>query len=341
MKNKLLLSTALIGSIAFAAPLMAETKITGSIDMSYAGSSVDANAGAASADGLGSETQLNISNSGDLNVGGLKYKAGFSIESDNSVDAFENAYINISNSSGTTFTVGSDHFPALDGTVTPVVSIAADTVSGNNTGANNETIGGLYYFNGSRIDAVESQGLGILQTVGKAGTVGIYYAPTLGNSGQTTGNDSIPANTANSATNIQFKGSLGVDGLTVLAGQEKSDGATTANSDRKATNYGVSYNFGQVAVGASRVKNELSAGNEIESDEVGVTFAINDNFTVGAMYVESDNSTAATADEEITMLSAGYNLGGLVTSVTYSQVENIAGGATDTEFFNVRIGAKF
>jgi hypothetical protein len=341
MKNKLLLSTALIGSIAFAAPVMAETKITGSIDMSYAGSSVDANAGAASADGLGSETQLNISNSGDLNVGGLKYTAGFSIESDNSVDAFENAYINISNSSGTTFTVGSDHFPPLDGTVTPKVSIAADSATGG-VGAtgSSEAITGLYYFDGSRIDAVESQGLGILQNIGKAGTVGIYYAPDLGNTGQTTGNENIPANT-NSATNIQFKGSLGVDGLTVLAGQEKSDGARTAVSDRKATNYGVSYNFGQVAVGASRVKNELSAGNEIESDEVGVTFAINDNFTIGAQYITSDNSTAATADEDITMLSAGYNLGGLVTSVTYAQVDNIAGGATDTEFFNVRIGAKF
>jgi len=343
MKNKLLLSTALIGSLAIAAPVIAETKITGNIDMSYTGSSVDASRGQASNGSLGSETQLNISNSGDLNVGGLKYAAGFSIESDEGADAFENAYIDISNSSGTTFTVGSDHFSPLDGTITPRVSIAADTLAQGSTGANTETITGTLYYDGSRIDAVESQGMGISQKLGTAGTVGVYYAPKLGQFGSIGGNDGINNAVANnSAISYQFKGSLGVDGLTVLAGQEKSNKVTTATvDDRKASNYGVAYNFGQVAVGASRVKNELSTGVELESDEFGVTFAVNDKFSVGAFYVTTDHSTAATPDEYITMIQACYNLGGLSTSISYAQVDNIAGGTTDSDFFNIRVGAKF
>ena len=146
MKNKLLLTTAIAGSLLASGVAMAETKITGSMDISYSGRSADASAGAASTDGFGSETQLNISNSGDLN-NGMSYKAGFSMESDTSTDAFENAYIDINLASGTTLSFGSDHFPPLDGTITPLVSVAIDTVAGGGTGAGSETITDLAYFN--------------------------------------------------------------------------------------------------------------------------------------------------------------------------------------------------
>jgi len=340
MKNKLLLTTAIAGSLLASGVAMAETKITGSMDISYAGRSSDANAGRASSDGFGSETQLNISNSGELN-NGMSYKAGFSMESDSTTDAFENAYIDVNLASGTTLSFGSDHFPALDGTITPLVSIAIDTASGNNTGANNETITGLAYFNGSRIDAAESQGIGIIQKLGDIGSARFYYVDQVGNFGSSTGNDATDrAETNNSAIHYAFSGNLGVEGLNVLIGQEKSDGATSVVQDRKGTNMGISYNFGQFAVGASQVKNELSTGVEIKSKEAGVTFAASDNLSLGIAYATSDISNQ-TRDEDITMATVGYNLGAISTSVTYSQVENTAGGTTDDDFFNVRIGTKF
>jgi len=340
MKNKLLLTTAIAGSLLASGVAMAETKITGSMDISYAGRSSDANAGRASSDGFGSETQLNISNSGELN-NGMSYTAGFSMESDTTTDAFENAYIDINLASGTTLSFGSDHFPALDGTITPLVSLAIDTAAGGSTGAGSETISGLAYFNGSRIDAVESQGVGVIQQLGDIGSARIYYADRVGNTGSTTGNDAVDhAETNNSAIQYAFSGNLGVEGLKVLAGAEKSDGATAALQDRKATNYGVAYNFGQFAVGGSKVKNELSTGVEVKSKEVGVTFAASDNLSLGIAYATSDISNL-TRDEDITMATVGYNLGAISTSVTYSQVENTAGGTTDDDFFNVRIGTKF
>ena len=340
MKNKLLLTTAIAGSLLASGVAMAETKITGSMDISYAGRSSDANAGRASSDGFGSETQLNISNSGDLN-NGMSYKAGFSMESDTTTDAFENAYIDINLASGTTLSIGSDHFPALDGTITPLVSLALDTASGGATGAGDQTITGLAYYNGSRIDAVESQGIGIIQKLGDIGSARIYYADRVGNTGSTSGNDAIGgAETNNSAIHYAFAGNLGVEGLNVLIGQEKSDGATSVVQDRKGTNYGAAYNFGQFAVGASKVKNELSTGVEVKSKEAGITFAASDNLSLGIAYASSDISNQ-TRDEDITMATVGYNLGAISTSVTYSQVENTAGGRNDDDFFNVRIGTKF
>jgi hypothetical protein len=337
MKNKLLLTTALAGSLMFAGSAMSETKITGGMDISLTGSSDDAAGGAASGSGMGSETQLNISKSGDLN-NGMSYAAGFSMESDTGVDAHENMYIDINLAEGTKLSFGSDHFPALDGTITPLVSIAADTAAQGATGANNETVTGLAYYNGSRIDAVESHGAGIIQDLGGIGSARIYYAPDVGNTGSSTGNDGVPSET-NSAWHYAFSGNLGVEGLNVLIGQEKSDSISTLK-DRKGTNYGISYNFGQIAVGASKVKNELSTGADADSKEAGITFAVNDNFSLGLSRFDTDLSTAAN-DEEITMVQAGYNLGGINTSVSYAQVENRAGGATDEDFFNVRIGTKF
>jgi len=340
MKNKLLLTTAIAGSLLASGVAMAETKITGSMDISYSGRSADASAGAASTDGFGSETQLNISNSGDLN-NGMSYKAGFSMESDTTTDAFENAYIDINLASGTTLSFGSDHFPPLDGTITPLVSVAIDTVAGGGTGAGSETISALAYFNGSRIDAVEFQGVGLIQKLGDIGSARVYYADQVGNTGSSTGNDGRLAETNNSAIQYAFAGNLGVEGLNVLIGQEKSDKATSATvSDRKGTNYGIAYNFGQFAVGASKVKNELSSGVDVDSKEAGITFAASDNLSLGIAYATTEISNL-TRDEDITMATIGYNLGAISTSATYAMVDNTAGGTSDDDFFNIRIGTKF
>jgi len=341
MKNKLLLTTAIAGSLVFSGSVMAETKITGGMDISLAGRSDDSAGSPGSSSGLGSETQLNIAKTGDLD-NGMSYAAGFSMESDSGVDAHENMYIDINLAEGTTFSVGSDHFPALDGTITPLVSIAADTAAGGATGANAEAITALAYYNGSRIDAVESMGAGVIQQLGGIGSVRAYYVPNLGNFGNVTGNDAVDhGENNNSALHYAFSGNLGVEGLNVLAGVEKSDKAlSTTTQDRKGKNLGISYNFGQVAVGVSKVDNELSTGTDVESKEAGITFAATDKLTLGISRFDTEISTLAN-DEEITMVQAGYNLGGISASVSYAQIDNTAGGATDDDTFNLRIGTRF
>jgi len=81
MKNKLLLSSALVGSMISAGSAIAQTTVTGSLDLHYRAQSHDLNAGLNSNEGFGRETQLNISNKGKLN-NGWDYLAGFSLEFD-------------------------------------------------------------------------------------------------------------------------------------------------------------------------------------------------------------------------------------------------------------------
>jgi hypothetical protein len=79
MKNKLLLTTALAGSLV-AGSAIAQTAVTGSLTVSY--KSVNGKNDTASQRSFGKESQLNVSNKGKLNIGGLSYAAGFSLEFD-------------------------------------------------------------------------------------------------------------------------------------------------------------------------------------------------------------------------------------------------------------------
>ena len=341
MKNKLLLSSALIGSLVIAGSALAETKITGSMDISLGSRSADT--AAKSSSGFGSETQLNISNSGELN-NGMKYAAGFSLESDTATDAFENTYIDITLTEGTTLSFGSDHFPGIDGTVTPKVALAADSLTGAGTGGTTNTEGeDVLYRDGTYIDAVEKQGVGIIQNLGGFGNLNAYYVPNMGVGGGTAGNDSVNlTESTNSATLISFKGNLGVEGLTVLAGQEKVKKEADDVQDLKSRNIGISYNFGQFAIGASHVKTDDDETTEtVKTKEAGITFAVNDNFTLGLSRHETE-ATGATVDEEITMVQAGYNLGAISVSLNHAQVDNLSGDSGEDEEFTVlRMGTKF
>ena len=79
MNKKLLLSTALVGSMISGSSAIAQTTVSGSLDLHYRAQKVSN--GLNSNEGLGRETQLNIANKGKLN-NGWDYLAGFSLEFD-------------------------------------------------------------------------------------------------------------------------------------------------------------------------------------------------------------------------------------------------------------------
>jgi hypothetical protein len=79
MNKKLLLSTALVGGMITGSSAIAQTTVSGSLDLHYRAQKVSN--GLNSNEGLGRETQLNIANKGKLN-NGWDYLAGFSLEFD-------------------------------------------------------------------------------------------------------------------------------------------------------------------------------------------------------------------------------------------------------------------
>ena len=78
MKNKLLLSSALVGSLAITGVASAQTTITGSMDLTYRSTTGGVGQGDTF---FGRETQVNLANKGKLS-NGLDYAAGFSLEFD-------------------------------------------------------------------------------------------------------------------------------------------------------------------------------------------------------------------------------------------------------------------
>ena len=336
MKNKLLLTSALAGSLLVSASAFAETKITGSIEASWTGAS--APVGSASGDGIGMETQINISNSGDLNIGGMTYQAGFSLEADGGIDAYEGAYIRVI-SGGTSLEVGQDAFQQLDGTATPRVSIDATSMDPNAANV-------ISYTGSAGDDLTENMGIGLAQTIDGIGKVGFWYSRADQNAAGAGGNDGFVATDAPSGIEYNFKGNLGVDGLTVLLGKSSEEKGQTDNRKQEGEMYSVAYNFGQFAVGLARVENQSHTnGTENESDEIGVTYSVNDNMSVGLQYIKTDVTTAGAAaaeDEKIVMASIGYNLGGIGMSINYADVEAAGGAANaDHEFFNIRLKSSF
>jgi hypothetical protein len=337
MNKKLLMSSALVGSLALASAAVAETKITGSAQFTY--SVMSAGTAAASTEGFGREVQLDIANSGDLNVGGLKYAAGFSIEADGGANGTTGADFSEGNyfgiiSGGTELRFNVDKAPSMSQSATPRVGQHLSTQAAP-TGTN------IYAYSPGK-KAADSFNTALIQNT-DVGQFAIVYAPKVGDTGSN--NDQIGARSSagGNILDIVYSGNLGVKGLKAVAGYSSLEKQTGANEDTTAKQLGLSYNFGQIAAGVTRNDQTLSTGVDQKSDEFGVTFAANDKLSFGVMYAVTDTSAPNTTDEEITSVGMAYNLGGATFETYYVQIENAGGSkaAVDEEKVTVRVSTKF
>jgi len=354
MKNKLLITTALAGSL-IAGSALAQTTITGSLDLTYNAVSKDLIATGARADstrGVGRESQINIQNKGKLNVGGLDYAAGFALEFDgtgtgspdvNANDTAksihnENVFIDII-SGNTTFTIGHGHNGrGYAGAASEIVNITEQT-----DGAGSST---TFVIGGRKS---ESAGLGIMQNIPGTGIrASAFYAPRSGD----TGVGDMNAQSANVSTNSSYEvgingtDTFGVKGLTVVAFKNKADKSQSGFvGDVEGTTYGVGYNFGQFAVGIDRLidKNnnlvaaaannalgeQATTGIERDTQKIGVTFAATKDLTIGLVQTKTDHSGSATASlngtEKVQALQVGYSLGPVALSLTHAKFDDLAG----------------
>jgi hypothetical protein len=281
MKNKLLITTALASSLV-AGSAIAQTTVTGSLGVSY--KSVQGKNQTVNGNSFGKESQINVANKGKLNIGGLSYAAGFSLEFDGADGIYsytpgtsavttvigsnttgilsvaaqtstttaaglpigstvmtntarqtgssgwhlENNYIDIiSESTGTTLTVSSDHIQNARGGMANIVGLHAEDFTG---GVNNTTTSLSIDYAGTTV--AESFGIGIVQNVGKLGKVSYLYVPnhTTGTSNVTKeltaqtlgvvsedGDAILGGDDKPKAQEYGFIGDLGVKGLTVKA----------------------------------------------------------------------------------------------------------------------------
>jgi ribosomal protein L27 len=344
--KKLLLTTAIAG-VMVSGSAFAQTTITGELRLNYkAIGNVSPNSTSA-INGFGQEQQINVQTKGKLNVLGLDYAAGFSLENDGaqSTTLFnENTYMDFTNaSSGTTISISRDHVQRsdTDRSAAVLVGFSPNELSADGSTANR---------------TIFSQNIG--PAVGQAVTASIIqatpigrfsysYAPT-GNADQTTTSSSNPISQSSEATaendeesayEYGFTGDFGVKGLNTYyfkSHQKKSAGVAAQTRDSEARSIGVAYNMGQFSVGYADkkynfIKQSGGSGStantaDITEKHYGVAYAVNNTLSIGAIYAKGEYS-GSPATQTTKGINIGYNLGPVALTVGYAQNEDLGGVA--------------
>ena len=120
-----------------------------------------------------------------------------------------------------------------------------------------------------------------------------------------------------------------VEGLTL--GYAISNNTTTGgNKDSDKSNMYVKYAFSGFTVGAQAVDlDHDTASSSQESVAYGVTYAVNDDFSIGYSYHELEfDSGASLSDQESTGISASYTMGGMTLAGAMNEVDNMDGAPT-------------
>ena len=325
MKNKLLLSSALVGSLAITGIASAQTTITGSLDLSYKTISNEGAFTKRTDAGFGREAQINVQNKGKLS-NGLDYAAGFALEFDgksgnaqssttttstgSTDDAHrrisrENTYMDIIMGT-TTLSVGMDHLNNMSFSSAPRVAQHATTTvasaqltTGTVDVAAGTGSGGVayqFYPGAAALGASNYMGLGV-QQVTPFGTITGQYFPRA--SAQQASNDGVATGDIADAYELHFRGDLGVKGLSVNLGRNvivaPTAGIANVGDDQKGTAMGIGYNVGQFAVGIQQNKTENNnnvAGSKIDtkSTEVGATYAATKELSIGVTHVKTEGT---------------------------------------------------
>lgn len=379
MKNKLLLSTALIGSMVAADLALAQTTVTGNLAVNYRAQErkVAATGSLTSTRGFGRETQLNIQNKGKLN-NGMDYAAGFSLEFDGQDRAGsivgtqsvandrepntisnENIYVNFIQG-GTTFHIGVDHIQNITTDVVPMVLPLMDNVAAGIGGKATNTVGA---------NPKEAFGFGLIQAIPGSGiTASVLYVPKnrdFGNGDQVAPSActsaahtgvAVLANTAttigcgNSAYEVGLVGAdaFGVKGLGFRAFKNKEKAQDSTVTDLEGDHYGIRYATGPVAVGIERYKQNRTSSTvatnaDQKSIQYGVTYAVNKDVSVGLVQAKTDLSNT-TLEEKITSAQIGYNLGPVAIAAAVSKVSDVGASSTagsDSKEIQFRITTAF
>ena len=309
------------------------------------------------------ETQINIANKGKLNVGGLEYAAGFSIELDgNDLNQtasaalasgkahYENNYIDIINpSTKTTFTFSADHLKPSDVQLSDIVGGPArvDHVMNHTASVAGASKASKYTDKMDDKGANEGFGIGFIQDLG-VGKLNFIYQPDASENFSAladTGGSMTDAlsSTTNSMYDISFRGDLGVKGLDLLISRNKQDGTGSAR-DIKFHSEGVKYTMGAITGAYQQSKGEYSttAGENAKSKEYGLAYTVTPTLSVGAVMIKTKDDSAAGIEEKITGLTVGYNLGPVFLSTVVGKIDDAGNTAgADAKAIQVSLGTTF
>jgi hypothetical protein len=335
--KKLIATTALV-SIAAMSAAHAETKISGNLGLSFLAHSYDPSSGSDrtnSFNAVGRESQINISNSGDLS-NGMKYAAGFSWEAEGSdtlagAQTGENTYIDFI-AGNTTISISGDHVANINVNPTNLVGFGYLQAAGGKYTTSSGYIGGNY-------------SVSLVQKI-QGTNVTLSYIPHVNSNKSTTDIfDGVSNSTADaqgaSGTSVVINGDLGIPGVSALIGRDTTSRDGTTKKIEK-TKLSAAYTAGKVKIAVEDDEYDTgTASTSVDSKSIGIAYAVSDAVSVGLTYGEAETKSSSVT-EETTMVAVGYNLGAVSVQAQYKTVDNLgASQGVEGQEFGITFQTKF
>ena len=289
--------TALAGSMVATAASSAELSASGSWALSYTSEDDDAVNGQAFTAG----NSVTFSGSGELDNG---WTASMSYELDDdtmddyslTLDMGDMGVFKYGESvSGSGIDIASNMVPAVDTAI--YSAVGTDTVS-----------------------------YGVARSAQDTGNLG-YKLPLDG--GITVSVEAARNTAAGGTDNTYGVTYTGYDGLTVAAGVGST--ATGGTAEVESKTYGVKYATGGFTFGVQKTDVDFEGTTEDEDGiHMGVTYNVNDDFSIGYAIQETDFS-GTSSDEEHSGFQASYSMGSISFSGRISKVDNMGGSASASD----------
>ena len=119
----------------------------------------------------------------------------------------------------------------------------------------------------------------------------------------------------------------GVEGMSIGAAISNNT-VGTANDSDETTMY-ATYAVGGITVGVQfSDEDRTTSGTDQESVAYGITYAVNDDFSIGYSYHELETESSTDEDQESTGISASYTMGGMTLAGATNSVDNMEGTAS-------------
>ncbi|MBD1162068.1 porin [Pelagibacterales bacterium SAG-MED12] len=168
----------------------------------------------------------------------------------------------------------------------------------------------------------------VINGSGSGNSMFIYTSPSVGGATFKAAYRQSPAVASESMTDFAVTISPeAVDGLTLGAAISNNTIGTNIDSDEN-TMY-AKYATGGFTFGVQASDlDHTTAASDQESIAYGVTYAVNDDFSIGYSYHELDFESTSLLDQESTGISASYTMGGMTLAGASNEVENMNGSTT-------------
>jgi len=133
----------------------------------------------------------------------------------------------------------------------------------------------------------------------------------------------------------------GVEGLTIGAGVSDNEEGSAVTVDE--TTIYATYATGGFTIGVqSSDRDHTTAGSDLESVAYGITYAVNDDMSIGYSYHELETESTTDEDQETTGISASYTMGGMTLAGAMNDSDNMGGvAATDREGYEFTLSFAF